>query len=279
MRRLDALVDVPKLPEIVITEEMRRDVALTLNAYQTLNGTMFAYVSMPVTSGPRLYDIMESRGFTNVAELKAKDPESFVRDVIGMNVNAGQRLARRIQGVNPRPVIVPGLLNAKGKHWGEQEYMSLWLSLLNDHVKDVYMVDGWQYSNGCAQEYAQSVHQQFFKRKGMRTHIERSFAGPGESIAFHKRRYIEECKKRLPIVVFTQSGKLLPIDKGFLQLADAIEDIADRGFDANGLKDSFRLLYDIGRYFVLHPSRGTPPYRFDWESMDKTFGKIGGKSS
>jgi hypothetical protein len=224
---------------------------------------------MPVTSGPRLYDVLESWCVRTVSELKERDPQVFVRDVMQPNISHGERIARRVQRNTTLQVIAPAVFNAKKQHFKDPEYMSLWLQLIEGRANEMYMADGWEYSTGCAQEFVKGMHMQFFSRKSPQTAVRRSFAEDGKNISMHKQRYIENCKRSLPITVFTQAGNTLQLDKGFSILGRAIEDLHERGFDHAPLDASLEKLYEIGQYFVVHSNRGCAPYTYDWKAMAK----------
>jgi len=90
-------------------------------------------------------------------ELKAKHPDVLKNDVIVPNIAAGNGLARTIAARIDNPVVAPAILEARSQRWGQDEYMALWLRMIEENVGRVYMAPGWEFSNGGAEEYLHAV--------------------------------------------------------------------------------------------------------------------------
>src|SRR3989339_875933 len=78
-----------------IKEERKNLIDLVLGAYLSIRHPI-AYVSMPITSGKILYDVLEKKGVRNIEELIKQDPNSLYNDIIKPNVEMGM-MAGNIQ--------------------------------------------------------------------------------------------------------------------------------------------------------------------------------------
>ncbi|NNG17803.1 MAG: hypothetical protein HKM89_15115 [Gemmatimonadales bacterium] len=118
-------------------------------------GESVVYASSPLTTGKRLYKLLERYGATDRDALKAEvGPEAVRRLVWDPNVDEATAFARRLRdALDGCPlVITPAPLRAPG--WSQQEYYDFWGDLLRSRTSAAYFNHEWQYSNGCAYEFA-----------------------------------------------------------------------------------------------------------------------------
>ncbi len=109
--------------------------------------------------------------------------------------------------------MVPGVFEARKQRWSQEEYMILWLRLITASVKELWLSDGWEYSNGGAIEFCRGIMIQF--------------------------RFVETRTDRLPIYDHNRSP--VGLVEGAWKLASAIQDLRKRGFDAS------KLLVELGQ--------------------------------
>lgn len=171
-------------------------VATVLSAYRSIIGDL-TYVSMPISSGRLCYDIATAEGVT-ADELKTRDANQFFLDVIKPNIDRGTSIAHSLTGSHVgRPTIVPAVFQAKAK-WSQDEYMAMWLAMIEQKVTTIVLTDDWEYSNGGAEEYLYGLQMQ---------------AG---------------YKSRTNVQILDQRGAPLKISKALELIASALDDLHTR---------------------------------------------------
>lgn len=197
-----------------------------------------AYTSTAITSGVLMQDTMDETGLSE-AELKAS-PEFFSL-VIKPNLDRGTAAARVIASTSDRPVVAPSIFEGKAQRWSQADYMKMWLAMIEEHVTKMYMLPGWEYSNGGCEEYLKAVNMAW---------------------GFGSRHDI------LPL---TPDGQPVTLHEGMELIAAALEDIHSRGRKADSLAITFDALY--GAYYVWvarEISRDDLPKEFNREFMMAT---------
>ena len=140
------------------SDEVRRTVEIVWSAYRSvLSHDQLAYLSTAITSGRRMWAAAFSFGFKGPEELKAKAPDVLRDTVILPNIVAGTTAARHIATTTKAPVVAPAIFEARGQRWTQDEYMALWLRMIEENVGTIYMAPDWEYSNGGAEEYLHAV--------------------------------------------------------------------------------------------------------------------------
>lgn len=139
-----------------------REIGVVGTAYDSVLASEITYVSTPITSGAALYKAMDAAGVTDPAEFK-RDRDHFTRTVIVPNLNAADAVAQRMVAFGGA-VIAPAAFEARSLGWGQDEYMGLWLDVIERRATRLALVDGWQYSNGGAEEYLQALLMQAGRR-------------------------------------------------------------------------------------------------------------------
>ena len=97
-----------------------------------------AYASGPLQTGRLYYEARAGRL-----------PAGF--DVRKFNGTRLSRFARQLRDKLPYPVIDPGLLVVDS--WTGGDYLDLYLEILGRYAKEIWFIDGWQYSSGATAEY------------------------------------------------------------------------------------------------------------------------------
>lgn len=137
------------------SDEVKRTIEIVWSAYRSILSKegRLAYVSTAITSGQRMWEAVLALGLKDADELKARYPEVLRDDVILPNVAAGTGLARQLAAKIDHPVVAPAIFEARKQRWGQDEYMALWLRMIEESVGRIYMAPGWEFSNGGAEEY------------------------------------------------------------------------------------------------------------------------------
>lgn len=210
--------------------EHKLQALFALAAFGTLKAKKVAYISVPITSGPRLYDYMTAKGFKTPDEAK-KDHEAFFENVVEPNLAQGvagsDAWAKKIDGAVIAPAEFEGRLRRNGHvHWGQDDFMGMWIPLVDEKVTHMVMLDGWQFSNGSGEEYLQAVLMQM-----------------GRS-------------KRSDIEIVDERGVAIPLEKGVALIADAFRDIHARGLKPRNMAETLALLIEAERRFSIERKYG-----------------------
>lgn len=192
------------------------EIQFSLAAFDTIKAKDVCYVSVPITSGARLYSHMDARGIKTPEEAK-KDRDAFFKGVIAPNIDSGERMAETLAQKNDCAVIAPTSFekrfhSQKSTNWGQDEFMSLWIGLIDAKVTKMVMIDGWEYSNGSGEEYLQAALMQMGR------------AG------------------RSNISVVDTKGEALTPDKTIRLMADAFKDVHRRGLKARNMAETLALM-------------------------------------
>jgi len=158
--------------------------------------------------------------------------------VILPNVETSERVAgilsQRIDGVVIAPTAFEnGTHSKKMPLWGQSEFMSMWLSLIDQKITNLVMLDGWQYSNGSSEEYLLAVVMQM------------GFAA------------------RSDIQIADEQGDLLNLDQGVKLLFEAFTDVHCRGLKPKNMAETLAALLEAEQcYFeqcIADPTRAYLP--------------------
>jgi hypothetical protein len=203
-----------------------------LAAFATIKTKNLAYVSIPITSGKRLYDYMEQHGFRSVDEAKA-DHDAFFKNVVSPNFDAGLKAsnewAAKMNGAVIAPVEFEKHLRTHSQvTWGQDDFMGMWIPLVKEKITHMAMVDGWEYSNGSGEEYLQAVLMQL-----------------GRS-------------ERSNITISDERGKPLRLDEGITKLGEAFITLTERGIKPRNMAETLGILLEAEQRFNREQSTGVP---------------------
>jgi hypothetical protein len=226
-------------PEILertadLPEEHRLQAQFALAAFGTLKARNITYVSVPITSGPQLYAFMDKYGFKSQAEAK-QDRATFLREVIEPNMARG--IAGSAYWTEKLPgsaVIAPAEFDGRlyrlwgtGVHWGPDDFMGMWVPLIDEKVTNMAMLNGWEYSNGCGEEYLQAVLMQMGRR-------------PRSNIT----------------IMDGEEGRPVPLDEGLSLMAGAFKDILSRGIEPRNMAETLAILLEAEDRFYWEKTGG-----------------------
>jgi hypothetical protein len=143
----------------IFTRHHRDEVAMALSAMEcVLNGQKAIYASSELTSGRRVYDILEKHGLWKKEDLQKKLKKTKYKSIVSdPNVQEARNFASRILQ-DPRggpPVISPAPFEAPG--WSQEEYLEFWKTVIQKHVRATWFNENWEFSNGCTFEFFVSL--------------------------------------------------------------------------------------------------------------------------
>ena len=133
-------------------EEVRIELSLLDCA---LDGERAIYASSELTSGRRTYELLRQHGVRDLPALREKLGAPEVQRLLWQpNVAAAAAFARSLrESFGGRELVVtPAFFSAPG--WSQAEYLAFWETLIRTRFKAVYFHPDWEYSNGCAFEFA-----------------------------------------------------------------------------------------------------------------------------
>lgn len=111
------------------------------------------YLSGPITTGPRFIDWWDETG-SRLSEKSADYRQSLREHVIGPNENELKLTAELLRAKSAEPVIEPASLFVSD--WSQQDYLELWEEFIATHASRILLMDGWEYSAGCATEFCRA---------------------------------------------------------------------------------------------------------------------------
>jgi hypothetical protein len=227
-----------------IPEDRKLQSGFALGAFSTLRAKEVVYISEPITSGKRLYEFMDLKGYKSIEEAK-QDADAFFKSVVAPNIAEGEKAANAWEGKTRGVVIATAdfeknVRGHKAQQWGQDDYMSMWISLVDKKVTHMVMVDGWQYSNGSGEEYLEAALMQMGDRD------------------------------RANIKITDERGKTLHLHEGMKLLSDAFDDVRGRGLDCRNMAETLaRLVVAEQRYaaeeVTLQAQGAVPAYRMQYD--------------
>ena len=183
----------------------------------------YAYVSCPITSGKRFY------------ELKLQKPDAQVsnlhREVFGHNYNIGWILTEQVRSRRDFPVQFPADLVPTKQVWSQPHFQALWLSIIAEKCSELHMAPGWEYSNGCVEEFTHAMQ--------LRLGLPRA-----ENLAFYNTKEDEtsERVRMRNILAYDSQGNLISTHEAKHAISSAAQWITEHGFNADKLLHCVDLL-------------------------------------
>ncbi|HTA72445.1 MAG TPA: hypothetical protein VK776_29400 [Bryobacteraceae bacterium] len=138
------------------TRHYYEEVKMTFSAIDcVLHRGHVIYGSSELTTGFRLYEALHNLNLKTRDELKRQMGESWYQtQIFDTNVRLAIEFAEAVRSTlrDNTIVITPAPFTAPG--WSQPEYLAFWEELLRTRIKSVWFNRNWQFSNGCAFEFA-----------------------------------------------------------------------------------------------------------------------------
>jgi hypothetical protein len=128
---------------------------MMLEVYKSvLYGSNVFYCSAPITSGKRYLDWLDSVGkfFVNIDGLDKNYQESHFKNVIEPNRLHAQHFIYKLREQKNYIVIDPSALPVLPS-WTQRDWRYFWGKVIENYVNTVFLINDWQYSNGCIYEF------------------------------------------------------------------------------------------------------------------------------
>ena len=233
--------------------DRQANIEIVSSAYASmLSASGRAYLTMPVTSGRRYYEVLERHGATGIDGLLKAAPDALREEIILPNIAESVALAEAVAARIGIPLVVPGVFEARRQRWTQDEYMCLWMRLITGSVGEVHLCDGWEYSNGGAAEFARAT-------------LVRHACLPGREARMD---------------VYDHLGRSVAIEEGCERLAAASSDLRRRGFATEALDRELSRLSGFAA-MVAHGDRHEwsrhvgPVGAFDWRPCVAAVAAVG----
>ncbi len=230
--------------------EKLANINIVLSAYGSVLAPI-AYTSLPITSGRRFYEVLEKYGVNSIEGLAEKNPDALYIEIIKPNIAEGTEFAKTVTARTKLTVIAPCIFEAKKQRWSQDEYMYMWLNLIENRVEEMHMMHGWEYSNGGTEEFLRGMELLF---------------GFG-------------CEQR-NVHVFDHTGAKLSVEHGMKLIVDAIIALHKRGFSTANLSKMADKLYCMSGFFMDYMTsreewlHGNRFYVADWSEIHRLFDLI-----
>lgn len=112
-----------------------------------------AYLSGPITTGRRFLDWWQQEGAA-LGEGTRGFAVGLRAHVIKPNEEQLRAVADELRTRIEEPVIEPASLFIS--HWSQHDYLELWEQFITDHASRILLIDGWEFSAGCATEFCRA---------------------------------------------------------------------------------------------------------------------------
>ncbi|MGK7950420.1 MAG: hypothetical protein AB4368_16950 [Xenococcaceae cyanobacterium] len=141
--------------ELIDVSPNRVTIKAMLEVYKSvINKNGVLYCSAPITSGKRYIDWLESIGknFVDIDRADKTYHDSHFEEVIEPNRKHAQHFIWQLRKQTEKIVIDPTALPPIPE-WKQQDWHLFWRQVIERYVSTVFLVDDWQYSNGCVHEF------------------------------------------------------------------------------------------------------------------------------
>jgi hypothetical protein len=115
--------------------------------------TRVVYLSGPITTGQRFIDWWRGGGHA-LARDSGQYSAALREQVIAPNEEALKLAAELLRARHAEPVIEPATLFVSD--WSQSDYLDLWERFITDHASRILLMDGWEFSAGCASEFCRA---------------------------------------------------------------------------------------------------------------------------
>lgn len=133
-------------------EHKTGEIELMCKGLQMIEAKIFIYFSAPITGGKRLYAAAEQHGLRKTQDL----PKEVLRACIDENLQKYMGLGEAVKS-KARPGILPGMIGSSDI-WSQRDYLDLSKEIIRTKATFLVFQDGWEYSNGCVEEYLMSLY-------------------------------------------------------------------------------------------------------------------------
>ena len=132
-------------------EQRTGEIELLCKGFQMIDAKKFVYFSAPITGGRGLYAAMKQRRLGKIQDL----PKEVLRECIDENLQRYTELGEAVKS-KVQPGILPGMFGSSDT-WSQRDYLDLSKEIIRTKATSLVFQDGWEFSNGCVEEYLVSL--------------------------------------------------------------------------------------------------------------------------
>lgn len=191
------------------------NIARTVRSVRTSG--RFGYVSVPITSGRAKYELLLAKPYISRQEL--------YDTLIPRNYLLGRDTVERLVSSRDYPILYPADLTPVLQKWEQADFQALWLELIGSMCTELHMCEGWEFSNGGAEEFVHAMQ----LKLGPPTHPELVFWNT-------KKNESEEIARMKNVVVYDHLGRRINLAQGRSMIADSLSWMKQNGFAAPALE-------------------------------------------
>jgi hypothetical protein len=187
------------------------------------NTPQLGYMTTPVSSGRLFYELLRS--------FRGECPEQDLRRrATDQNYDHSLVFLHDLESRTNYPLIFPPDVSPARIEFEQPHFMALWLSVIAEKCTCQYLDEGWQYSNGCVEEF---------------THVWQLKLGMprGKFAFFNTKEHENDARKRMRNII-SYDHELFPIsiEAGYRKIQEAAEWMVDREITTMRLCDCLDLL-------------------------------------
>lgn len=148
-----------------LSDQHRKELSVILSGFRSIRGDRRAhidYVTLPISTGKRFYDVLTREGVYTLEELVVKRGSAFVyEEIIRQNIEEGIAYVDALTREDSRLQIAPAVFEAKALGWSDHVYMSLWYRVIAEFAGRHKVAPYWSYTFGGVREMFFSFLLQF----------------------------------------------------------------------------------------------------------------------
>ncbi len=223
-----------------LSEPHRKQLNVVLGAFRSLRGDRRAhvgYVTVPVTTGKRFYDVLSKEGvFTREALAEKCGPAYLYENVIVPNVAESIQFVDKLCLTEDRLFIAPSVFDAKPLQWTDDAYMALWYRVIGEMAGKHNVMDGWAYSYGGVREVLFSFTLQFriVKMSNIGKAID-EFKFENFLPGMTHKELISELEKMWAIRVYDSKQQEITLPMALRECVRVITELHEQGFPVESL--------------------------------------------
>lgn len=119
-------------------------------------GNEIIYISTPINTGERYIKWFNSNG-KNFDVNSVEYNEELRKNVINPNIENAKKRIENIRRTTNKIVVDPTILENEILNWTQDDYYRFWSMFIKDLVKEIVLLDGWEYSLGCCYEFLTAI--------------------------------------------------------------------------------------------------------------------------
>jgi hypothetical protein len=196
-----------------------------------------AYISTPITSSKAFYERLWLKlgNFPWSQETRKKVEKEIREDLMDDNYVVGYDFEQKLEKRIGYPIIFPADLIPARQEWEQVHFQALWLSIISEKATEVHMNKGWEYSNGCCEEFVHAMQ----LRLGL---------PEGSGLFFYNTKETEENNRERMRNIRTHDfqGRNISIDGGLRAMEKSSKWIKTTGSKAEKIDRCRKLLAETG---------------------------------